>query len=173
MARTIAANAAYPSVGHIPLRRELDDATGMGAERLIIDCKARTAHIKGQHCLPFPLCCRQSGLLGSRPRSGTTKKDLLRSEPQIKASGGTLGNTATFSISLHPAIRPHIDTAITAPRTDDASTERPDGVSSGHVVGVQRGAVAARIDRNEISVTIAADVAQGYGAFLRLKTYAV
>ena len=64
-------------------------------------------------------------------------------------------------------------TAITAPRTNDASTERPDGVSSGHVVGVQRGAVAARIDRNEISVTIAADVAQGYGAFLRLKTYAV
>jgi hypothetical protein len=47
------------------------------------------------------------------------------------------------------------------------------GVSSGHVVGVQRGAVAARIDRNEISVTMAADVAQGYGAFLRLKTYAV
>jgi hypothetical protein len=43
MARTIAANAAYPSVGHIPLRRELDDATGMGAERLIIDGKARTA----------------------------------------------------------------------------------------------------------------------------------
>lgn len=35
------------------------------------------------------------------------------------------------------------------------------------------GAVAARIDRNEISVTMAADVAQGYGAFLRLKTYAV
>jgi hypothetical protein len=74
-----------------------------------------------------------------------------------------------------PLIRPHIGTAITAPRTDDASTERPDGVSSGHghVVGVQRGAVAARIDRNEISVTMAADVAQGYGAFLRLKTYAV
>ena len=46
-------------------------------------------------------------------------------------------------------------------------------MSSGHVVGVQRGAVAARIDRNEISVTMAADVAQGYGAFLRLKTYAV
>ena len=43
MARTIAANAAYPSVGHIPLRRELDDATGMGAEWLIIDGKARTA----------------------------------------------------------------------------------------------------------------------------------
>jgi hypothetical protein len=35
------------------------------------------------------------------------------------------------------------------------------------------GAVAARIDRIEISVTMAADVAQGYGAFLRLKTYAV
>ena len=32
------------------------------------------------------------------------------------------------------------------------------------------GAVAARIDRNEISVTMAADVSQGYGAFLRLKT---
>jgi hypothetical protein len=74
----------------------------MGAERLIFDGKARTAQ---QHCLPFPLCCRQSGLLGSRPRSGTTKKDLLRSKPQIKASGGTLGNTATFSISLHPARR--------------------------------------------------------------------
>jgi hypothetical protein len=95
-----------------------------------------------------------------------------------------LGNTATFSISLHRLgvrslrrsawrIRPHIGTAITAPRTDDASTERPDGVSSGHVVGVQRGAVAARIDRNEISVTMAADVAQGYGAFLRLEIYAV
>ena len=42
MARAIAANAAYPSVGHIPLRRELDDATGMGAERLIIDGKALT-----------------------------------------------------------------------------------------------------------------------------------
>jgi hypothetical protein len=41
MARTIASNAAYPSVGHIPLRRELDDATGM--QRLIIYGKARTA----------------------------------------------------------------------------------------------------------------------------------
>jgi hypothetical protein len=51
-AERIAANAAYPSVGHIPFRRELDDATGMGAERLIIDGKARTASgLQGRHCL--------------------------------------------------------------------------------------------------------------------------
>ena len=80
MARTIAANAAYPSVGHIPLRRELDDATGMGAERLIIDGKARTASAGDgtAFCGPERAAC-----LAHSPRSGTTKKDLLRSKPGL------------------------------------------------------------------------------------------
>jgi hypothetical protein len=87
MARTIPANAAYPSVGHIPLRRELDDATGMGAERLIIDGKARTASASRDGTAfrgPERAAC-----LAHSPRSGTTKKDLLRSKPQIKAFGGS------------------------------------------------------------------------------------
>jgi len=57
-------DAAYPSVGHIPLRRELDDATGMGAERLIIDGKARTASAsRDGTAFLWP---RESGLLGSQ-----------------------------------------------------------------------------------------------------------
>ena len=100
MARTIAANAAYPSVGHIPLRRELDDATGMGGERLIIGGKARTA---SRHCLVRCGAESAAGLAHS-PRSETTKKDLLRSKPQIKACGGSSG-TWSFSLSLQPAER--------------------------------------------------------------------
>jgi hypothetical protein len=89
MARTIAANAAYPSVGNIPLRRELDDATGMGAERLIIDGKARTASASRDGTAfrgPERAAC-----LAHSPRTGTTKKDLLRSKPQIKACSGSSG----------------------------------------------------------------------------------
>jgi hypothetical protein len=103
MARTIAANAAYPSVGHISLRRELDDATGMGAERLIIEGKARTASHLGT-ALPFPLWRRESGLGAHSPRSETTKKTSFRSKPQIKSCSGS-SRTRKLSLSLHPAGR--------------------------------------------------------------------
>jgi hypothetical protein len=90
MARTIAANAAYPSVGHIPLRRELDDATGIGAGRLIIDGKARTASAS-RDGTAFSAVAPREACLAHSQRSGTTKKDLLRSKPQIKACGGSSG----------------------------------------------------------------------------------
>jgi hypothetical protein len=76
-------------VGNIPLRRELDDATGMGAERLIIDGKARTASASRDGTAfrgPERAAC-----LAHSPRTGTTKKDLLRSKPQIKACSGSSG----------------------------------------------------------------------------------
>jgi hypothetical protein len=82
-ARTIAANAAYPSVGHIPLRRELDDATGMGAERLIIDGKARTASAS-RDALPFPLWRRESGLLGSQSAHRNQKHGFEATEYTLR-----------------------------------------------------------------------------------------
>jgi len=86
MARTIAANAAYPSVGHI--RRELDDATGMGAERLIIDGKARTQH--PGTALPFPLWRRERPAWAHSQRSGITKEGPFSFKPRTHQRFGSL-----------------------------------------------------------------------------------
>jgi hypothetical protein len=95
----------------------------MGAERLIFDGKARTAQ---QHCLPFPLCCRQSGLLGSRPRSGTTKKDLLRSKPQKRNL--SQASVTESSVALPPATGSTTMTTSAFSLRSDASAFDPDNI---------------------------------------------
>jgi hypothetical protein len=76
----------------------------MGAERLIIDGKARTGSAS-RDGTGFSAVAPREACLAQRQRSGTTKKDLLRSKPQNQSMRRQLGNTATFSLSLHPAGR--------------------------------------------------------------------
>jgi hypothetical protein len=52
--------------------------------------QARTVVLQGRHCL-FRCDAERAACLPYSPRSGTTKKDLLRSKPQIKACSGSSG----------------------------------------------------------------------------------
>ena len=87
MARTIAANAAYPSVGHIPLRRELDDATGMGADHRRQGTDS--VSIQGRHCL-FRCGAERAACLAHSPRTGITKEGPFSFKPRAHQRFGSL-----------------------------------------------------------------------------------
>ena len=95
MARTTAANAAYPSVGHIPLRRELGDATGMGAERLIID-KVRIASASRDGTAFFaiePLAAKNANQVAIQcdAEIGTLHADQMRLRNKLRSRATTRG----------------------------------------------------------------------------------